>query len=122
MSDGKSRHGCLTVWLVIIIAASALAAVVSLGSTFEEAEPDAQGWLWPVYAVVCLFNVVCGVALFRWKKWGFWGFLLSGVVGLIVNLAAGIGPRVSFGGLVGVAVLYGVLQIGNENKGWPQLE
>lgn len=25
-------------------------------------------------------------------------------------------------GLVGIAILYGVLQISDENKGWPQLE
>jgi hypothetical protein len=41
---------------------------------------------------------------------------------IIINLALGLGIFQSAVGLIGIAVLYGVLQIGKENKGWPQLE
>jgi hypothetical protein len=73
-------------------------------------------------AAAGLVNVLCAVALLRWKKWGFWGFVASAVAIFIVNLSIGLGPSSVLGGAVGVAVLYGVLQIGKENKGWPQLE
>jgi hypothetical protein len=56
------------------------------------------------------------------KKWGFWGFIASSIVALFVNLSIGMGIGQSLLGLVGIALLYGVLHIGKENKGWPQLE
>ena len=76
----------------------------------------------PVLIVVSLFNLLCAIMLFKWKKWAFWGFCASAVVVIAVNLSAGIGIAASLGGLIGVAILYGVLHIGGDNKGWPQLD
>jgi hypothetical protein len=39
-----------------------------------------------------------------------------------VNLAIGLDIISAILGLVGVAVLFGALHIGKENKGWTQLE
>jgi hypothetical protein len=44
------------------------------------------------------------------------------VVALAVNLSIGLGAGTVLAGLAGLLVLYGVLHIGKENKGWPQLE
>jgi hypothetical protein len=79
-------------------------------------------WAFPVLVVGGLFNLACAIALLRWKKWGFWGFTGSAAVILVVNLVIGTNPVSSFGGIVGIGVLYGVLHIGQENKGWTQLE
>jgi hypothetical protein len=124
MTEGNSRHGCLTAWLVLmIIANSATAVVYILGSdTVSQALPDMPGWVFPVLIVFSLFNLVCAVALFQWKKWGFWGFCITSIVALVVNLSSGLGIGSSLTGLIGLAVLFGVLQIGDENKGWPQLD
>jgi len=72
--------------------------------------------------VFSLFNLVCAIALFQWKKWGFWGFCVSSVVLFVVNLSVAQGISSPIVGLGGVLLLYGVLHIGKENKGWPQLE
>jgi hypothetical protein len=124
MADAKSRHGCLTAWLVVMIVANSGSALVYiLGSdAIRRTLPNAPGWAFPVLIVFSLFNLVCSIALFRWKRWGFWGFCGSSVVALVVNLSVGLGIGSALGGLVGVIVLYGLLQIGKENKGWPQLE
>ena len=124
MGDAKSRHGCLTAWLVLmIIANSATALTYLLGRGAIQGQlPDTPGWAFPVLTVFSFFNLACAIALFKWKKWGFWGFCASSVVALIVNLSIGLGIGTTLGGLVGVALLYGVLQIGKENKGWSQLE
>lgn len=120
----KQRHGCLTAWLVLVIIANALVALlyVAGGGVVAASLPSARGWLVPVLAVLALANVAFAIALFLWKRWGFYGFVASSLVGLVVNLAAGINPAQAVFGLVGVAILYGVLQIGSANKGWPQLE
>ena len=84
--------------------------------------PNMPEWSFPVLIIMSIFNLVCAVSLFRWKKWGFWGFLASGIIVIIVNLSIGLSTASALGGIVGIAILYGVLQIGKENKGWPQLD
>jgi hypothetical protein len=44
------------------------------------------------------------------------------VLMIVLNLYVGVDIIRSLLGLVGVLLLFGVLHIGNENKGWPQLE
>ena len=107
----------------MIIANSATALMYLLGSqAIKQAFPAAPDWAFPVLAVFSIFNLVCAIALFKWKKWGFWGLLVSSIVVLIVNLSIGLGIGQSLFGLVGIVLLYAVLHIGKEKKGWSQLE
>ena len=124
MKEGKKRHGCLTAWLILMLVVNSLTALIYLfgRDAIQKQLPNMPTWVFPVLIVMTLFNIVCAIALFRWKKWGFWGFCVSSVVALTVNLSAGLGIGQSLGGLIGVAIFFGVLQIGKENKGWPQLD
>src|SRR5215471_8227295 len=120
----KQRHGCLTAWLVLVIILNAIVSLVYLfgSSAVASALPSSRGWAIPVLAVLALVNVACAVALFLWKRWGFYGLVATSVVTFGINIALGINVLQAAFGLVGVAILYGVLQIGQTNKGWPQLE
>jgi len=116
----KRRHGCLTTWLIIIILANIISAIV-VASVASSVSSNIPGWLIPAEIVFGVWAVVCAIALFMWKKWGFWGFFVGAVAGMIANIASGdyvyaVTPFIS------VAILYGVLNIGKDNKGWPQLE
>ena len=124
MSEKKQRHGCLTAVLVLmIIANSATALMYLLGSNaIQQAAPGIPSWSLAVLGIFAAINLVCTVALFKWKKWGFWGFIFTSIAALFVNLSIGLGIGQSLLGLGGLALLYGVLHIGKENKGWPQLE
>ena len=129
MPEPKQGHGCLTAYLVFMIAVnSAVVLVYTLGrealrrQTVKANLPPMPDWAFSVLVVAGLFNLICAIALFRWRKWGFWGFCLSALVALAVNLSIGIGVIQSLLGLLGLALLFAVLQIGKENKGWPQLE
>jgi hypothetical protein len=107
----------------MIVANSAAALMYLFGSSaIKQSMPGMHSWALVVMGVFSVFNLVCAVALFKWKKWGFWGFIASSIVALFVNLSIGMGIGQSLLGLVGIALLYGVLHIGKENKGWPQLE
>lgn len=75
-----------------------------------------------VLAVLAAANALFAFALLRWKKWGFFGITASALVALVVNLVIGINPGLAFSGLVGVALLYALLQIGGERKAWTQLD
>ena len=124
MSEEKKRHGCLTAWLILMLIADSGSALMYLlgGNAIKTAYPDAPGWTFPVLIVFSLFNLVCTIAIFKWKKWGFWGFCVSSIVALAINLTIGLGIAQSLGGLIGVAIFFGVLHIGKENKGWSKLD
>jgi hypothetical protein len=77
--------------------------------------------VWPI-TLSAVLNVAFAIALFNWKKWGFFGFLVTSVAAFAQNIYLGIGiPNVVLG-LMGIAIFYGVLQIGGQKSGWSQLE
>ena len=127
----KKRHWCLFAYLVLILIANALIAsfyffIVPIPPS-DISEEMARlikfpNWYFPVMGVLCLLNLISAFAILKWKKWGFWLFTLTACVTICLNLYAGVSIGSSLFGLVGVAILYGVLQIGGDKKGWTQLE
>jgi hypothetical protein len=128
----KRRHGCLTAWLILMIVGNTLGllanAFFALNPKAYEAAATQQGiravpsLTFVLLTCLSVLSIACAVALFKWKKWGFYGFLGVSVAAFIINLSIGINLVQSLLGFVGVALLYGVLNIGEENKGWTQLE
>jgi hypothetical protein len=107
----------------MIVANSAVALLYLLASAAMAARlPSAPGWAFPVLGLIGIANVVCAVAIFLWKKWGFWGSIVTSIVTFAINLNIGLNVVQAVLGLLGVVILYLVLQIGGENKGWTQLE
>jgi hypothetical protein len=107
----------------MIIANSAIGLVYLFGAEdLRHKLPNIPDWGFFIFIVGAIFNLVCAIVLFKWKKWGFWGFLGSAVVIFFFNIFIGIGPGRALLGLLGVAILYGVLHIGKERKGWSQLD
>ena len=123
MEISKRRHGCLTAWLTLMVAGNFILAIFYLVSSASSSRSLSSGteWTLPATIILMLFNMVCAIALFKWKKWGFWGICVSSTIVFVVNLSSGLGIIPTLSGLVGVILLYGVLHIGNEKKGWPQL-
>lgn len=126
MAEGaKKRHGCLAAFLIVAILLNAITAFANLaaGDKITETLPDAPGWGLPLLAVLGLVNIASLVGIWMWKKWGFFGMVGSSVAAVFVNLAMGLGVIPALMGLVGIAILYAVLQIGDQDtKGWTQLD
>lgn len=121
--EEKKRHGCLTLWLGFSIFTYLLVAFSTLFQTasFHELQPR-----YPIVSIYLLgalsiLNIGFMIALFQWKKWAFWGFCVSNIVQFVLNLSVGDNLSTSLIGLTNILVMYGILQIGKENKGWPQL-
>ena len=117
----NGRHGCLTAYLIFGLVANSLSLVGQLFAAFAGAKLGFPLWLFPVFIIVNCFNIACMVALFKWQKWAFWGIVASTCLVFPINLKV-FGVAVALPGLLGIAFLYGVLQIGKHNKGWPQLK
>jgi len=120
----KQRHGCLTAYLAFIMIANSVTSIMYLTGAggLRENAPNLPEWALPILILLGIVNLVCAAALFGWKKWGFWGFACSAAIAFIVNLSIVVDPVSAASGLLGVAILFGVLHIGKERKGWTQLE
>lgn len=124
MSSEKTRHGCLTAILILMIVSSSLSFLSNLflDEYSQRLHPGLPTYYPPVFVLLAAAEIVCAIAVYRWKKWGFYGFVATSSITFIMNVAAGANVMLSLLSLLGVAVLYGVLQIGSGNKGWAQLD
>jgi hypothetical protein len=120
----KQRHGCLTAWLIFVIVVNMIVALAypGMGSIIHRTMPGFPEWfVWP-FAACSVLNIIFAIALFAWKRWGFYGMVLDAVIAFGLNLYVGASPIALIVGLAGVGLLFGVLQIGGNNSGWSQLE
>jgi len=115
----KQRHGCLTAYLILMVIAHIAVLYIFFFYALGSVISDDREIL--VFLIGMFFNFVCIIALFSWKKWGFWGLVASSVVSFFLNLSMGKGGF-SILGLVGLLILYGVLHIGGKKNGWAQLD
>jgi hypothetical protein len=122
--EAAQRHGCLTAWLIFMIIANAATAVLtplSVGG-MKQAGLNISPLMIGLIVICAIVNIACAIALFRWKKWGFYGSVATAVIALIINIAAGLGVAQSLAGLIGIGILYWVLNMGGEKKAWPRLK
>lgn len=99
----KIRPTFLKVWLILIIIGNVFSLVYSLIAAF----------LVPLILIsipIVIANLVCIWALFNWKKWGFYGYIIIGIFSLFLNyyIFSGIeGALVSLiGAVIGIIILY----------------
>ena len=67
----KQRPTFLTVWLILMIISSAFSLLFSFAR--------------PILIPFILVNFILIWALFNWKKWGFYGYVIFSLVGLILG-------------------------------------
>ncbi len=120
-----ARHGCLTAWLVLIIIVSTIFAIVCLFRSFMLIQQPAglPVWFIPVMLVAFLLNaaaIACAVALFRWKRWGFYGYAIVKAIDITLGMLLGNPSAVL--GVIGIVILFGLLHMGGPNKAWYNLD
>ncbi len=120
-TEGKEQHWCLAVFLSVGIILNAFALLLAPLIVLVIAYGQVDEWYAKLLLVLGVFNIVCLIALFKWKKWGFYGAVVSGLLWSVVFLAEGFIPSAVLG-LVYIVALYGVLQLGGDKSGWRQLE
>jgi len=126
----KKRHGCVSAWLSMIIIFSALSFLLNFfASNFmikllsiHSVKPISKSSLM-LLGILAAFNTVFAIMLSLWKKWGFWGIVVTSILIMPVNISIGVSIGQSLLGLVGIAILYGILQFkGNNVSAWKNLE
>ncbi len=125
-SSQRKRHGCVSAWLIFMIIGNALTALSYffmseiIATSLPVQIPKPMLYL---MGAIAILNVVFSVMLFQWKKLGFYGFVVTSLLAFAMNTYIGISPTQSLFGLLGLGLLYAILQI-KENKisAWNHLE
>jgi hypothetical protein len=85
MNDPRQRGGCLTAWLVLVILAGAFTATMNF--FLSDTSADWAGhvdfsdvWIFVAWGLIGLSQLIGGVALMLWKRWGFW-LISAGALG-----------------------------------------
>ncbi|MDR3477955.1 MAG: hypothetical protein P4M14_07985 [Gammaproteobacteria bacterium] len=127
MLDQPRRHLFLSIWLWLVIIANAFVASLYLFAAHSPAVlarmPGVPSWFFLVTGAIGIVNVICAIALLRWKKWGFWGILITAIVVCGLNITVAKQPLLPtlVSSFVGVLILYWALHMGDERKAWPRL-
>ncbi len=125
-NETKQRHGIVTAWLSFAIVMNTISILLYLSGDevmIRKIRGDISNPMLTLLTMLSITNVICSVLLLRWKIIGFYGFMLTSIVGLYVNLDTGLGFGKSLIGLIGIAVLYGILQMKYKNQSvWENLK
>ncbi len=125
-SSVKQRHGCVSAWLILMIIMNSIIAVIYLfaGNRVVENLPyDVDDKYMVAMGIVALANTAFAIMLFQWKKIGFYGFVVTTLISLALNISMGLGTGSSLFGLLGLVVLYAILQIDKDGvKAWDNLQ
>jgi hypothetical protein len=107
-----------------MLVTSALAALIYFVAAgfLMELLPEASAWSFSVLAILAILNCGFAIALWRWKRWGFWGYCCTTLAAFAINLSIGTGLGPSLWGLMGIVILLAALHVGRHNEGWSQLE
>lgn len=110
--ESKKRGTLLTIWLIWMLIANTGATLTYLlwNSAIITAFPNAPSWMFYIYGILCLANVIFAVFLFMWKKWAFFAFCGIAGIAFILNLIIGLGIVASIFGLAGPVILYLILR------------
>ena len=126
LQNQKQRHGCLTAWLVLMMLVYTANMAYSVVLSFIVMTPMQMiipKWIFFLLAAICILNVVFAIFIFRWKKWAFWGFLVTSLITMGINIYTGNGILSSLVGLFGVGILFALLQLReNGTSAWENLE
>lgn len=107
----RARGGCLTALLVLMLILNPLVAAMYLlaGGMIAETLPGAPGWAIPVLGLGALANTGGAVAIWNWKRWGLALCVGAAAVALVVNVIIGVPPNQLVSGLLGPAILGGLM-------------
>jgi hypothetical protein len=102
----EQRGGCLTTFLILMFIFNPLSTLYYLffGDTVTRAVPSFPTWAIPVFALVGVLNVVFAVGVWKWRRWGVYGFIATAVPVFAVNVAY-VGVLPALLGLLGPVIL-----------------
>ena len=115
----KTRHGCLTVFLLLMILGNALIAI--LFALLSE-DIDMSDELIVGQIIISSLTLICAILIWKWRRIGFWGIVILAGLGFILSLITGEIFE-AFRNFVPVFFLWAALaKVKDGVSGWKNLE
>ena len=92
---GKQRHGCLTVWLVLMIFGS-IGAILIWGRYDEQLSTVFPPILILAVSINSVVEIFFLIGTLYWKRWAVQGFILTVIVSFLLRILMGIVRDTSF--------------------------
>ena len=107
--SGKNSHpkerGCwLTGYLIFIMVHGILASVL-VWYLAQSPQVTKFPWTLPVLFLLSVADIVAGIAIWNWKKWGLWLYAISVAVGIAVGLVLTATQLIVFHEIIFLAIL-----------------
>ena len=122
----KQRHYFVTFWLYFIIFGNLFVILLYLLTPNEIISKYLHQTTNQIFESIIesILTIMLMIIILKWKKWGFWVFAIISVIKAIKSFGDSSHPIiVLIGGLIGVLVLYLILQIRIKNvSSWQNLE
>lgn len=119
-----SRHGCLTIYLVVLMLVGAVGTVMYLflPEVIAQSNPEIPPWARPIFAIVGIGQVTCALALWRWRKKGFYVFAAVSIPFAVWNATLTGSALTLAAGPIGVAIMWLALRTGGaDRRAWERL-
>jgi hypothetical protein len=115
----KQRHGCVTSLLIFMMVVNSASVIlyffasefINKSLSVELSQSDKV-----FLSTLQLANFISCILLFQWKKFGFWFYVITDLATVVLTIYQGIGISQLWSALIGIALLFGVMQITNKNK------
>jgi len=122
----KEGNVYLSFWIYLILITNSITAVLYLFRAdiiLNFAQAVIPRLLLILLGVLCIFNTIFAIYLFKWKKWAFWGFAYVSSALFLSNLLVGLSLVFTLPFLISIIVLYVLLQVKRDNiSAWSQLD
>lgn len=114
--ESKKRNGCITVWLWVAVLMNAAFAVFYVTKMFETSiSANALGF--GFMSVFGIANILGAVLLMRWNKIGFYIFLISNIVAVLISVAVlNLSAVDSISLLFAIIIWFAILQIRRDGQ------
>jgi len=112
-SEPKNRSGCLTVMIVSWMVFSLPAAIMYFSNKYIliynllPRMPHSSMYSMGLFS---LAQFVFAIAIFNWKKWGLYGFIILSSMTFILNVAWGIPFLYLISTIIGYVIMYFLLR------------
>lgn len=122
----KERHGCVTAYLIVMIIANSIVALIYfLASEFvtKNLPNHVSKSIIFLLGFLGLANIAFAILLLKFKRWGFYGFIGTAIAGFLINLQMRLPILQVLAGLLGIGVLFAVLQAKKDGlSAWEQMD
>lgn len=115
----KHRHGCVTALLIFMMISYSSSVFLYFfdleffSKTLSIDISDADKIILSIFQIA---NLISCILLFQWKKIGFWLYVITDVAVVLLNIYQGKGISQLWSALIGIALLFGVMQITTKSK------